>query len=81
VARTHVVMADELLGAIDKVVGQRGRSRFLEEAAKEKLQRLDLEKAIKRSAGIARGSAYKQWRDEPATREWVREARRTGGRG
>jgi metal-responsive CopG/Arc/MetJ family transcriptional regulator len=34
-ARTHVILDDDLLTAIDAVAGQRGRSRFLEEAAKE----------------------------------------------
>jgi len=76
-ARTHVIMSDEVLAAIDEVVGKRGRSRFLEQAAAEKLERLALEEAIGASAGIARGTAYAHWRDRQATSTWVRKTRRT----
>ncbi len=76
-ARTHVFMSDEVLEAIDEVVGKRGRSRFLEEAAKEKLERLALLESIEASAGIARGSSYGHWRDRRSTASWVRRTRRT----
>ncbi len=76
-ARTHVVMSDEVLAAIDEVVGKRGRSRFLEEAAAEKLERLALTEAVEATAGIARGSAYSHWRDRDAAAMWVRKTRRT----
>lgn len=55
-ARTHVILDDEVLAAIDGKVGQRGRSRFLEEAAKEKLERIDLEAAIRNGSGILKMS-------------------------
>lgn len=76
-ARTHVVMADDVLDAIDAVAGERGRSRFLEEAAREKLARIALEKAIDATFGIARGPAYRHWRDRRTTAAWVRRMRRT----
>lgn len=76
-ARTHVVLSEEVLAAIDKIVGKRGRSRFLEEAAAEKLERLALAEAISATAGIARGSVYSHWRDRDATASWVRTTRRT----
>lgn len=80
VARTHVVMANEVLEAIDEVVGKRGRSRFLEEAAVEKLERLALAESIEATAGVARGSAYSHWRDQKSAAEWVRRTRRTESR-
>ncbi|HEY7690976.1 MAG TPA: hypothetical protein VH816_01405 [Gaiellaceae bacterium] len=80
-ARTHVVMSDEVLEAIDEVAGKRGRSRFLEEAATEKLERLALEEAIRRTAGIARGRGYSHWRDRDRRAAWVRETRRTEPQG
>jgi hypothetical protein len=76
-ARTHVVMSDELLEAIDEVVGKRGRSRFLEEAAAEKLERLALTETLRTTAGVARGRGYSHWRDREAAAEWVRRTRRT----
>jgi metal-responsive CopG/Arc/MetJ family transcriptional regulator len=75
-ARTHVVISDQLLQAIDKVVGERGRSRFIEEAAREKLDRLELEGAIQATAGILSQKDYPQWRDPESISEWVRETRR-----
>lgn len=75
-ARTHVVMADEVLDAIDQMVGERGRSRFLEQAAREKLARAELEKALHASKGIARGKRYGHWRDRSASAAWVREGRK-----
>jgi len=77
VARTHVVMSDEVLKAIDEVVGQRGRSRFLEEAARERLERLALAESLEATAGIARGTRYRHWRDRGAAAAWVRKTRRT----
>lgn len=74
-ARTHVVMSDEVLEAIDEKVGQRGRSRFLEEAAREKLARLELEEGLRAAKGIAKGRPYRHWRDRAATAAWVREGR------
>lgn len=76
VARTHVVISDELLEAIDEVVGERGRSRFLEEAAREKLDRLELEGALLGTAGIAKGKRYDHWRDRETAAAWVRRERR-----
>lgn len=77
-ARTHVVMSDELLTAIDAVVGKRGRSRFLEEAAAEKLERLELLEALEATAGVAKEADYPHWRDRRAITEWVRSVRGTG---
>ena len=79
-ARAHVVLSEEVLERIDASVGKRQRSRFLEDAAREKLQRLEHEQAIRATAGIARGPAYRHWRDRRSIAAWVRRTRRTEGR-
>jgi hypothetical protein len=76
-ARTHVVLSDRLLAAIDALVGRRRRSRFLEEAAAEKLARAELAAALRATAGIARGPEYRHWRDRKTAAAWVRRTRRT----
>jgi len=76
-ARTHVILGDEVIEAIDKVVGQRGRSRFLEEAAREKLDRLELEQVIRDGAGSLKEKDYPHWRDQASINEWVRAQRRS----
>lgn len=77
-ARMHVVIAAELVEEIDRVAGERGRSRFLEEAAREKLDRIELEKALRATRGIARGPAYRLWKDRQAAAGWVERSRRSG---
>jgi hypothetical protein len=57
---------------------QRGRSRFLELAAREKLERLELDKALLATAGILKGKDYPQFKDQASINEWVRSQRRAG---
>lgn len=76
-ARTHVMLDDDVMEAIDQLVGQRGRSRFLEEAAREKLERLNLEKALASTAGILKEKKYPDFKDQTSINEWVRAQRGT----
>lgn len=75
-ARTHVIVADDVLKRIDAAVGQRGRSRFIEAAAREKLERLDMERAVRKSAGVLDVRDYPDWRDVKSAAAWVRHGRR-----
>jgi hypothetical protein len=75
-ARIHVLFDDDVLEAIDDKVGQRGRSRFLEEAAREKLERDELEDAIRKGTGLLKDEDYPHWRDTASVQEWVRASRR-----
>ena len=76
-ARTHVVLSEDVIDAIDGYVGERGRSRFLEEAAKEKLERLELEAALNATGGILKEKNYPEFKDQKSINEWVRAGRRT----
>jgi len=69
-------MDQEILEQIDRRVGARGRSRFLEQAAREKLARLELEEALQATSGVAGGKDYEHWRDRDSATAWVREGRR-----
>lgn len=62
--RTHVILDDAVIDAIDKVVGQRGRSRFLEEAARDRVRRLDLDKAVSSKSGVLKGEDYPDFKDQ-----------------
>jgi hypothetical protein len=77
-ARMHIVITPELVEEIDRVAGERGRSRFLEEAAREKLDRIELAKALRATKGIAKGPGYRHWRNRQAAAEWVEHTRRSG---
>jgi hypothetical protein len=54
--RTHVVLPTDLVAQIDELVGARGRSKFIAEAAEHRLQ---IERQ-KRALEIGRGA----WKDE-----------------
>jgi hypothetical protein len=77
VARTHVILSDDVIAAIDKRFGERGRSRFLEEAAREKLERLELGEALVSVAGVVRKQDYPEFANQTSINEWVRAQRRT----
>lgn len=76
-ARTHVILGDDVIESIDRLVGKRGRSRFLELAAREKLERITLEAALAATAGIMTSQDYPGFEDQHAINEWVRAQRRT----
>ena len=73
--RTHVVLPRSLLEAIDGQVGQRKRSEFLAEAAREKLDRLTLLRALEATAGVIKGDDYPEWQDPGSVARWVEELR------
>lgn len=78
-ARTHVILDDDVIEAIDKLVGERGRSRFLERAAREKLERLELDRALASTAGVVKAKDYPEFEDQASINQWVRAQRRTEG--
>lgn len=73
--RTHVVLPDDLVAGIDKLVGKRKRSRFVEEAVRYKLERERLGKALKEGAGILRAEDHPEWSTSEKVSEWVRKSR------
>ncbi|MDY6912361.1 MAG: ribbon-helix-helix domain-containing protein [Chloroflexota bacterium] len=74
--RTHIVLPEELVDNVDRVVGKRRRSRFVEEAIREKLRRDELLAALEETAGILSDMDYPEWETSQKTAEWVRESRR-----
>ena len=73
VKRTHIVIPQQLVAEIDIIVGKRGRSAFLTQAAEKELMRLRQIKASESAAG--------SWKDKdhPELREgadkWVKKLR------
>jgi hypothetical protein len=84
VRRAHVVIPEELVAEIDGLVGRRGRSSFLAQAAASEVKRLRQLKALREATGA--------WKDEDhpelkaGAARWVArireegEKRRTGRR-
>jgi len=71
--RAHIVIPQELVHQIDSVVGKRGRSAFLVDAASRELKRLRQLKALRQATG-----SWKE-RDHPELKHgaahWVKTLR------
>ncbi|GFP18623.1 hypothetical protein HKBW3S42_00505 [Candidatus Hakubella thermalkaliphila] len=74
-SRTHVILPDELINAVDSLVGKRGRSRFLAEALREKLERLELLKALEETAGVLKEEDHPEWSSSEKVAAWVESLR------
>ena len=73
----HATLHGKLACNEDEIAGERGWSRFLEQAAREKLAHLVLEKALDESFGVLADPGYDHGRDRRATAAWVARLRRS----
>lgn len=73
--RTHVVLPADLVKEVDRVVGARRRSRFVEEAIRSHLRREQLGAALRETAGSLTGD-YPEWETPEKVSEWVARSRR-----
>ena len=71
--RTHVILPGELLAAIDGLVGKRGRSSFLAEAAWHEIKRQRLLKLLQRSEPIWKPEDHPELQEGAAA--WVERMR------
>ncbi len=76
--RTHIVLPSGVISAIDAAVGQRGRSRFILQAAERELKRLSQVKALRSAAGSWAGRDHPELRKGSAA--WVKRIRSEGER-
>jgi dethiobiotin synthetase len=71
--RTHIVIPQQLVAEIDTVVGKRGRSAFLAQAAQKELMRLRQLKALKAAAGSWKDKDHPELKQGAA--QWVEKLR------
>ena len=72
--RTHIVIPVELVARIDAIVGKRGRSKFLTQAAEKELMRVRQLKALEAAAGCWKDQDHPELRKGAA--KWVDKMRR-----
>jgi metal-responsive CopG/Arc/MetJ family transcriptional regulator len=76
--RTHIIIPEPLVSEIDRLVGKRGRSEFLAQAAEKELRRLQQIRALENITG-----AWKD-KDHPELKagvsRWVKELRKESER-
>lgn len=76
--RTHIVIPEPLVSEIDRLVGKRGRSEFLTQAAEKELRRLQQIKALEGAAGAWKDKDHPELRG--GTLQWVRGLRKESER-
>jgi metal-responsive CopG/Arc/MetJ family transcriptional regulator len=76
--RTHIVIPDQLASQIDEVVGKRGRSGFLVQAAEKELQRLKQIQALEKAAGTWSDKDHPELRSGASS--WVKKLRQENER-
>jgi len=76
--RTHVVLSEQLVRDIDRIVGSRQRSSFLTEAAEKELMRRRQITALKAAAGAWKDSDHPELKQ--GSDQWVRKLRQEGER-
>ena len=73
--RAHIIVTEELINSVDRLVGPRSRSKFFAEAATEKLTKIRRAKIAKRLAGSLADTAISGWETTKKTAEWVHNSR------
>jgi metal-responsive CopG/Arc/MetJ family transcriptional regulator len=72
--RTHIILPEQLVEDIDRIVGRRGRSRFIVQAAETELIRLRQIAAIEKAAGTWKSRNHPELAQGAA--RWVSELRK-----
>ena len=76
--RTHIVIPTALVAEIDNLVGKRGRSSFLTQAAWREVKRLRALRALERATGAWRDEDHPELKQGAA--RWVHNLRRENAR-
>jgi len=71
--RAHVILPDDLVRQIDKIVGARGRSAFLADLARREIKRRRLLEILKSDEPIWKDEDHPELKEGAA--EWVRKMR------
>jgi metal-responsive CopG/Arc/MetJ family transcriptional regulator len=71
-----VVLPEELVQSIDRLVGRRKRSEFVAEAVAEKVARLRLIEATEEAAGSLANVDIPGWATSEEAAAWVRASRK-----
>ena len=71
----HVIIPLSVLKEIDRIAGKRMRSRFLTQAAKERLKRLELERSLQVAEGSWKESEH-AYLAKKGSASWVADRRK-----
>jgi metal-responsive CopG/Arc/MetJ family transcriptional regulator len=71
-----MILPEEMVKEVDELVGKRKRSRFVEEAVREKLWREKQSAALAATAGVLSAEDYPEWASSEQVAAWVHDMRR-----
>ena len=74
--RTHLILPEDLVRSVDALAGKGKRSKFLEEAVREKVRIERLLAALKATAGILSAEDHPEWATSEKVAAWVRNLRK-----
>jgi metal-responsive CopG/Arc/MetJ family transcriptional regulator len=63
--RAHVILPEDLLAEIDHLVGERGRSAFITDLARQEVQRRNLLSALREAKGSWKTEDHPELKDGP----------------
>ena len=73
--RTHVVLPQELVQRVDRLVGERKRSRFFAAAVAKEVERQELLQAAREAAGSLKDVDIPGWETAESIADWVHNLR------
>lgn len=73
--RAHVIIDEDIVKEIDRLVGKKKRSSFISEATKKELKRLKQLSLIKRLKGVWKDEDHPELSGKEGTYKWVRKLR------
>ena len=73
--RAHVIIQEDIVKEIDRLVGKRKRSSFISEATQKELKRLKQISLIKKLKGSWKDEDHPELRGKEGAYKWVRKLR------
>jgi len=73
--RAHVIVEEDILKEIDRLVGKKKRSSFISDAAKKELQRLNQLVVLRKLKGVWKDADHTDMQGKHGTDKWVRKLR------
>jgi hypothetical protein len=74
-ARTHVIIEEDIVKEIDRLVGKKKRSRFISDATKKELKKLKQLSVIKKLRGVWKDEDHPELAGKDGAYKWVRKLR------
>jgi len=72
--KTPLVLPEDLVKEIDKLIGRRKRSKFITKVTRKELKRIHLQRALERAAGAWKDEDHPEL-EKKETYKWVRDFR------